>query len=393
MKKISVIISAAALLLGVVSCDKEKTGNAALEGNGKLTINFGFDGVGDETRYTQSTNKPATTWSGNVKSLTLYLVESGTIEVALNIPADKLTGTDNATKVFTFGSVPAGVYTAYLIANYNQTANISSSFSGTSTGMPVASMLMNLVEDAAFPADPVTETGADAYKEPAEIFLATRPVTITANDDNTAPLFELTRAISLMRVRINKDWDFEVINNSGQTVTESNGDIDFTAAGAALRVRKSGITVSYNGTVTPATASADNLIYSAGYQANAVPTGYESSSPIFIAGEKQSAWKDTRILPGGGASDSGNRFDIVISGQAPAGYYAKGKTTGLAAAGLVHWSGTVNSVVAANEILELNVELKTPGSTTVPEVTETGDLEINVDLVPWGAIKSLDLPM
>lgn len=392
MKKIFIMLSSVALLIGAVSCNKETTSNN--QGKGNLTVSYGFEGVDDGTRYTASTNKPATTWAGNIKSLTLFLAESGIVKAALNIPAQS--DQDNVNKTFTFQNVPAGTYTGYLIANYDQT-NISSSFSASSTGMNVSTMLMNLVAQTTWPADAETETASTAYNVPAEIFLASVPIEVIANQENnrTGTPFMLTRAISMMRVRINKNFTSNVVNNLGQTVVVDNSTVDFSAATSALRVRKMGTALNYAGTVTPTTALGTNLIYSAGYNTTpAPPAGYEDpDSPLYDAAEGLSAWKDMFILPGGGTGNSANKFDIVVSGMAPIGYIPLGATTGIEAATLVHWNGTVEAVVGANNIIELNCELKTQGTTVVPPPTDTGTLIIAVNLVPWGDIQSVTLIM
>lgn len=392
MKKLTVILASAAMLLGLASCNKE-TSTQNAEGEGNLQISFAFDGVGENTRYTPSTNKPTTAWA-NVKSLTLFLVDASTVKVALSVPSSAWTG--NSSNVHTFPGVPAGNYTGYLVANYDQ-AGITAGFSGTTTGVNISSMLMNLVAMTTWPKDTTTETTAVAHEVPAEVFLAAQTginvVADTNNDYSTSKPFALTRAISMMRVRINNH--FKVTAAGGTEI--DNFTVDFNHADAALRVRRIGTTLDIAGLVTPlaAAASKDDLIFSLGYRQGAPTSGYESNAEI--TNGEQEYWKDMFILPGG-AKDNGTdlgkgKMNIVVSGMAPASYIPYGATTALGTPKLVHWDGTVNAVVTANNIIELNVDLTTLGKTDVPPVTETGSLKIGVSITPWGTIESINMPI
>jgi hypothetical protein len=86
-------------------------------------------------------------------------------------------------------------------------------------------------------------------------------------------------------------------------------------------------------------------------------------------------------------------FNILITGEAPVGYIPLGSTTPLIAKTLVHWQGTVEAEVGANNIIELNAELTTLGDTTITDPVLTGDLEIAVSILPWGTIGSSTIQM
>lgn len=383
MKKLLFFVSAA-MLLGTVACQKDadKTYDGE-EGTGKVVVSFDFSKIAGEaeTRYTVSAAKPNTTWVDNIKSLGFFLADaSGTIKVARQVD---LTGSAaNATKrTFTFSNVRVGDYTGYLIANYDQ-AGIVVDFDGTSTERNINTLLMKLATVTAPAGEPA---GSTVYSEPAEIFVASRAATnvianATTDYSNINP-FKLTRAISMLRARINKKFDG--VSTVGNWTNEN---IDFTAATAAFRVRKAGTTVDPLGIVTPAAALGTNVIYSTGWNnSTTVPANYTGGTAMLDT--DQSAWKDIKIFPGGDTGTGANKFNVVISGMAPTGYIPLGATAKLTTPTLVHWAGTVEGDIAANSILELNIDLKTQGSIDVPPFTETGSIIIGVELAPWGPIE------
>ncbi len=376
MKKISVILSAAVVLLGAVSCNKEKPYDGE-PGTGKLTISYGFndDAKSRASAYDPSTIKPTTSWQQNIKTLTLFLVESGTIKVALPIAFNKVTGI--AAQNFTFSNVPAGNYTGHLIANYDQ-GDIEANFTSATTGSALTGLTMDM---------PKNLLSSTATAEAAEIFVAQLAgVNVVANqsEDYSNTPFQLTRAVSMMRVRVNKNFTG---NTPGGAF--NNNDIDLGDDAAALHIRKAGTGLRYSGTAWttfPAAPANADVVYVAGWNTNGtIPAGYGPSDGKILEATQQ-AWKDVRIFPGGSSSSTGTtaaqRFNIMIAGMAPTGYVPLGATTGLTAEALVYWQGTVTGAITANNILEVNVELKTQGSTTPPVVTETGDLAWNLSTGP-----------
>ncbi len=391
MKKLSMMFAAMAafVLLGAVSCSKDTdNGYDGEPGTGKVVIAFNFDTQeAGRADYTTSASKPTTSWKNNITSLTLFLVDPLTDMVKVALPVTELpTDDDIAAESFTFTNVPAGDYTGYLVANFDQS---NANFSGSTINQDIDDLLMGMVALTSWPKDPVSEATSTAYEEAPEIFLAVRPNTdVDANTTNdyfldTNDHFILTRAVSLIRVRIN--------NSVGDGV--DNTKVDFSHADASLRIRRIGTSLNPKSTVAPSPALSTNLIWDKGWNiGNTPPTGY-SAGLLIDATNGQSAWKDLRVYPGGGTGTSANKFNIVVSGMAEAGYVPSGATTGLAAPALVYWDGTVEAAVTANNILELNVDLKSQGKPTVPIVTETGSLIIGVGLANWGSISGVYMPI
>jgi hypothetical protein len=399
MKKISVILSAVALMLGVASCNKDNVNNGydGEPGTGKLVINYGFDKPVNSRAYSSSTAKPVTSWTKSVSSLALFLTDgTGKIAYASAVSTSGASGNSHSQ---TFTGVPVGNnYTGYLIANYDH-ADIEANFSlANAKGKNIHDLTLK----------PKVNTGYDitsgdtAYNQPFDVFVARQTgVNVVANVATThGGRFQLTRAISLMRVRINKKVD--------GTGNADNSAVSFNNAASALVVRMAGTTLQYASkdaaapSTYPAAAAKTNLIYrqgatvwsDAGFSNE---NDYSPATTLAFLDPKQAVWTDIRILPGGGYGvetdldkvTPANKFNILICGWAPAGYPAIGATGPggtLASAGKVYWSGTVNKNVSANEILVVDVDLKTYGSTTPPAVTETGSLTINVDLIGWGNI-------
>lgn len=394
MKKTFAILSVAFALLSFSSCQQDAKNET---GSGKLTITFGLeDGV---KAYTQSTAKPTTSWANNIKSMMILFVESGVVKDvrAVNLPtvAEGNATIGDVTRVFT--NVIAGNYTAYIIANYDQTGIATKYQSATGTawdvssvkGKNIADLLLHLTASAAWTTDKdaVTEASSTGYGEAGEIFLAKRTginVIQDANTDYSSTPFTLTRAVSLFRVRIDP--------------TTVNAGVSFTDAEASIRIRRAGTYINPDGMVFPALPVGTNLIYAKQFLTTATPAGYSSGS-IIDAANGQTVWKDVRIFPGGsgtpGNSDGTNssKFDIVLCGTAPAGY-VNAAGAPVTAGTKLYWQGTVQGTILANQILEVNVTLNSKGTSgEVPGVTATGNLTIKANVADWGNIISTDLPI
>ncbi|MDR0509715.1 MAG: hypothetical protein LBH06_01310 [Rikenellaceae bacterium] len=398
MKRVFVILAAVALLSGVTSCNRNADEGAATGATGNVTISFGFDGEanGGETRaYAVSTSKPATSWSGNIKSLMLLFVDaSGTIVDARSIATPA--AADTTAKTFTMTNVAAGNYTGCLIANFDQ-GGVSPNFTASSVkGLKAGALLMNLVPVQNWSAirDTTTEASSTAYSEAGEIFLASRAgvnVVANTNQDYTSTPFHLKRAVSMFRLRINKNFTSTTAGN----VTD-NSKIDLANAACALRIRRTGVGLDYMGVVSPAAPLSTNLMYATGLNTSSTPPA--NYTPGTLLDAQQQAWKDLRILPGGatGANNS-SKFDVLLSLWAPVDYWARnanGVAVKLTTAGLVHWNGIVEGAVVANGILEVNVELRSPGITgATPPTGNYGNLNIAVDVLPWGNVTQTDLPV
>jgi hypothetical protein len=414
MKKICFIISAIALTLGVVSCQKDNAVKGITDTDtGSVKIHLGFaanNGGNVRADYTTSTAVPATDWNNNVKSMLFILTSSdGTIKVARNLSLINEAG--HAQKEIVLNDVPAALgYIGYIIANYETatTPGITPNFSTTSVlGQNITALMLSLVQNTGYTLSTDEAAATKAYNTAGEVFIARATgIDVDANvaDPAVAATFQLTRAVSMLRVRINKNFPFTV-EIGGVNEQISNDMIEFTganAANAAVRLRMAGTNLKYDGTTTaftPRDAAATNVIYSVGGWLDNIPAGYVLASDgsattqkTAVLDDDQQVFKDMLILPGGAATGAG-RFDIVVTGWAPAGYVLQGSTEKLTTGQLVHWSGTVNMAAKANNVLELNVELTSLGKGVVPDVTATGNLKVNVDLVPWGGIDTTVVPL
>lgn len=379
------------------SCSKDTTGrdNPGDEG-GKLTISFGFASSEPETMATQSTAKPTTSWSQNIKDLLILFVDaSGKVSDARNI---EVPGTnDVADKDFIFtnliASKPGESYTAYLVANSQQAASITARDNWNASncrGKSISNMLMDLVVASAFSPNGDAEVGSKGYLEPAEIFLASKTgVTITpdANTDLRSNPFVLERAISLLRVRINQ-------------AKNGNDVVKFKQGNASFRIRRASNNLKVDGSYTR--GDAKSLIYVKGAFNDADPNSGYGAGVILDQANGFTLWKDIKMFPGGSTTTGSQKFDVVLIGEAPTGYLPLGKNKGeeLSAAADVAWSGAVNEVVAANGILEINLTLESagkwvndPNEPGIPEPGQYGQVSITVNVAPWGTIKSLDIPL
>jgi hypothetical protein len=417
MKKISFIFSAVALVLATVACDKnaDNTPNTDPTATGNVKIHVGFDSKATRVDfdYTKSIGVPATTWTNNIKSLMFVLTDgAGTIRVSRDLGA--LTGADHNVKTLTVNDVAAGTgYTGYIIANYDQTGITPNFTPSSAMGQDINDLLFSLVQNTGYtlsPEETANAAGTKAYNAAGELFLSrVTGINVTANastPDVVATPFVLKRAVSMVRARINNQFD----NTTPGGTLVDNRTVSFGNAASELRIRKAGNTLNYaaalDGTKTVSNKVTTSVVYRKGAWLADVPAGYvkqtspevDSATPavkLDVLDNDQQAFVDILIFPGG-ATDGAERFDVVVSGWAPAGYITQdGVTIGTGGA-LVHWNGTVtgtNGAVAENDILELNLELRTQGKSTVPAVTEAGNLDIKVDLLPWGTINTVVLPM
>jgi hypothetical protein len=384
------ILSAAAML-ATVSCQKDaQRGHEGEEGTGKVTVSFGFGNAGStQTRaYTTSTAKPTTSWSKSIQGDLLFLLVNadGDIKVVKTVtpPSDA-----TVTATYTFTNVTSGDYTGYMLANYDNAAIDIEWDAASLINTPIDALIFKLVENTTY-TEGAEEGVATAYNEPAEVFLAVRPATnVVANSekDYSSDPFQLARVISLMRVRLNKNYSG--VSTAGAW---DNNDVDFNVTNAAMRIRRTTTSFDYTGTIGNPVMT--NLIYSEGafFGTGNAPAAGEYTTNVYLdTANGQSDWTDVRILPGGDTGATGQyKFNIVISGLAEAGYTPAGSAP-LANAALVHWVGTVDSKITANNILELNVNLTTQGLPEVPPPTDPGSIDIGAELMPWDQIIPVEM--
>lgn len=369
--------------LSLFSCSSNENPVPESTETGNVKVSFGFDQKAQSKALTASTAKPTTGWSQNVKQMMILFVDqsSGMVKAARTITVP----TENTTvqKTTILQNVPAGTFDAYLIANYNETAlerqNIGALWNeGNVVGKNINTLTLKLVTNADF-TPTSSEVSNSAFKSPAEIFMAKQNVTVVADQSSVAPAFTLTRVVSILRVRIDQSQN-------------GNNIVKFDDAKADLRIRK--ISTTFNPKDDFAGFNATNLIYAKGasvYKKTDPQGGYTGT--ILDPANQISLWSDALIFPGGSKTAGAQKFDIVLGAMAPAGYVPLGKTQALTTPTMVYWSGQVQDLVAANNILEVNCILKQAGSTDVPEVGSYGNLELKVNIAEWGSISSTNIEM
>lgn len=392
-RTISIFASALMVLIVATSCSKQGDNKVMTAGTGdlKFTIDFStkLPEIPAPRSYTQSTAKPTTSWSGNIKDITILCVDAGTKTVKAVKTLDPATIT-NAPYTSVFYGIPAATYTVYAIANSGQ-SNIASGFStgtdawgtGTLIGKNIDDLLLKLTQVTP-PAGVTPSTpGYTCYNAPAEIFVGSKTgVTIIPNDVTTAQAINLERVIGLMRVRID------------HKTAAVNKDVDFAGAKGMIQIRRATQQWSLGTLIASSPKTATNVIYvGTGFSiTDPSATGYNPTTILNLA-ENITAWADVHMFPGGTAVAAlDEKFDLLISGTAKAGYKPS-DAAALTVDTRVYWAGQVKEAVLANGILEVNCELKSAGVVTPPPVGTYGDLNITFTLGGWGIIRSVDLPL
>jgi len=378
-KNISILASALMLLVCITSCDKQSAETKT--GVGSLEVSFGFPEIDETKAYTQSTAIPTTSWNDNIKDLMILCVNSsGVVRAARNV-APPYPALQNAyTNVFT--GIPSDTYTVYAVANSQQAtivSNIGASAvawnEGSLIGQNISTALLKLVATSPVPTVGIPAGGYICYNIPAEIFVgSTSGVSVPVDGTNaTQAVIQLTRAIGMMRVRIDKTQN-------------DNNSVDFTAAKGSLQIRRATQQWSLSNGITSSPRTATNEIYVGSAFLMSDPTsGY--SGTMNLTGDI-SAWADVRMFPGGSTTVGAEKFDVLICGEAPVGYLPLGETATLTSVQPVYWSGQVDGLVLANNILEVDCTLKSKGSLTPPPVGTYGNLDILVNLISWANISS-----
>lgn len=399
-KSISILAVAAALLVGASSCSKDSGVNPA-QGEGSLTVNFNMAPNQPQTRAI-STAKPVTTW-GSVSNMMIMFVNPATSVVedarAITVPAAGAALTGQAA---TFLNVKAHAgWDCYIVGNY------PSSWSAASVVGKNVTNQLNVVAPASATYAGSALAGANAggtgYDEAPEIFVAKQPgVVIAAGVNNIHPTaFKLARAVSIVRVRVDQK------NN-----TVGNEKINFAVANAMFAVRRATTTYALNGTYTyavadgvtganfpgtftPAAALPTNVFYKEGALKTAAPASadYELGSSPLVDSDI-TLWNDYKIWAGGAENPDSQRFNIVLCGVTKdATYTPLGSQVTVAAGTPVYWEGSVIKAIGPNQILELVLKLEKPGTIDPPTVSEYANLDIKVDLLPWGDIVGVEIPM
>ncbi|MFV0553603.1 MAG: hypothetical protein ACK5LR_02755 [Mangrovibacterium sp.] len=367
------------------SCSKDAETDGPNQEVGEVKVSFAFEQTA-QTKASASTMKPTTSWSNNIKDLMLLFTDASGVVTEARQLAPPATN-DMAQHSETVTGVKAGAYKMYLIANYNESNIARAAGTGVGTdnewteavkGKNISALTLELVNHTGFALVGTENTNTEAYQSPAEIFMATAEATIVA-DASANAAFSLTRIVSLFRVRIDQS------HNGNDEVDFSTGDI---------RIRN--INTEYNPSTYEAGLAKTNLIFADGGFSSVEPTsadGYFDAGTNGMLSGDYTLWGDYIIFPGGSAvvgGESEKKFNVVISGIAPTGYVAGDAGAITDPTGVrVYWSGQVTAEVAENSIIEVNLTLKTAGTVDIDEVSDYGNLDIEVDLIGWGNITSV----
>lgn len=384
---------AATLLLS--ACSDNDNASQPVE-TAKFSFEVFFSGTAG-LKAAGSSYVPATTWA-NISQIQFFLYDAaGTVKFSAVEPVPSGT---TGTKQYTYTTVPVGVYTVVAVANANSTSiapwisSLSTTATTTWNAFNVRDKLTSVsylthAALAQFPtyADPSAATGGSANKPfaaPAEIFMASATgITITSGSSNTTQLtgtnsLKLKREVSMMRVRLNvSDTDAGVNNTSAGT-----GGVNWGTNTSALVYtlpNKMDIAAG-NAAATPpggtsASSTATNILVADGAFNNSA----SANSATCLDGSF-TMWKDIIVFPNNGGrvndlptgstsngSDAATdqKYFIVVSAQGQAGHQLKDGTT-LSSPTTIYWSGLISSAFYPNFIREVNLTLKSGGTTEIP---------------------------
>lgn len=382
--------AAVMLLMGVTSCNKVNETNPDEGKTGNLTISFLIGDEENGTRAATSTAKPITEWSKISNMMIMFTDASGLVQDARDITNVPTSGA--AQLESTFMSVKANStapgWITYIVGNYP-----SSWTAGNVVGQNISALTITADPLAAYATSPHFLAGSTGYGEAPEVFVARANTVInpdTNNDLRSTP-FTLARVVSLIRVRIDQ-------------TPNDNTKVEFATNGM-FSVRRATTTYSLSGTYTytggatspgsyvPAATNGSSVFYASGGMNTVNPSASDySNNGTLVGSDNISLWKDYLIWSGGHATSGGSKFDIVLSGTTTdATYVPFGQTATVLAGTRVFWSGAVDQHVGPNQILELKIKLNTRGTTIVPPIGSYGDLQIAVNLLPWGDIIGEDV--
>lgn len=401
----------AAMLVGATSCDKE-AGNDGSESLGtgmlKVTLDFAKPSSNAATYApTASTAKPSTTWQGNIKSLAIFFTDNtGVIKSAQTIPYDL--NNDLLAQTKTVQGVPVGTYDVYVFANWDQ-GDYDWSVAAAK-GRQIKDLYMRALTNGDYAGykHQTSEANSNGYKEAPEVFVAKHSnITIAADQTVTdSTPYQLTRIVSLVRVRIDQSQD---------NANNHNDRINFQDVNASLRIRRinTGINLLYTDATRTTTTNrtetdAKNAVFFAkGAFKNSEPTGGYSTGTVLT--DQFKSWNDVILFPAGSATVGAEKLDVVVTGITTADYVPAGypKTIGgvlvekAPAGSQIAWAGAVTAELTGNGILELNLTLLSAGQWVdptnpdkpLPEPQEYGNLEIKVGLVEWGAIQQVNIEL
>ena len=379
------------LLAMVVVCACSKSGGSDYPDPEKagLTFQVTFDKTGMEGRAPQSTAIPETSWSNiNQLQFLLYNTSGQVVYSTIVNPTSALT-------TFTYTDVPVGTgYTLVAVANVKSSSDAITTYLDGGTTPTEWTMwnvrqktLPNLVIEhkagdfPTFCSSKLTTAGNTAYTEPSEIFMgASASFDVTTGITTTVPAIALKREVAMLRVRLNvKDSETDNLNT-----------VDFTKDASIMIYRlpdNMKVGAANAGGVSSTSTDANILAVKDGTIFNtANPTsGYD---PKVILGGNFTMWRDIIVWPNNGGravngastaeASTDRQYFIVVSGRGATGHIlANGDE--MAADGPVYWSGLIKENFTPNTIREVNLTLRSGGTTDVPtKPREEGGLTISV---------------
>lgn len=352
-----------------------------------LKIQLSFEGAKAETKAAASTAIPITSWD-NVKDIQFFLYDAdNNVKYSMSF-----SGTFNGTPLSLPG-INTGIYTLVAIANVGDNDQITTSTGGETPEAwtqwnvrgKTATNLTIRQKEITFPDFFETALTANkAYMEPTEIFKGVATNVTVSSGSLSAVDISLTRQVSLMRVRLaeNGQTGLDFIQNSSILVYRLPEDMNLV----------SGVSVTSKQTDVLCLAS------TALFNTIEPVTGYSTGGTILSNGFTK--WRDIKVFPNeleGQATilTAARKYFIVITAQGAVGHVL-GNGTKLTTPSTVYWSGVINEPFKANEIREVNLTLRTGGTTDpVTRPTEEGNLSITVSQPEaWNSvIVTSDIPL
>lgn len=404
MKGKFVLVCSLFALMALGACsEKNDSPNGGIDegAKSKLVVQLNFEGVSAKTKAApQSTAIPTTSWA-NIKQVQFLLYDAATNDVRFSAVAIPNTST---AKTFTYTDVPAGTYKLVAVANAKSSTDKIDTYSDGGT-TPVewdmwnvrqkkANKLVMKHKSVAFPAfcsAKLTAAGNTAYSEPSEIFMGSVDNVVVAAGGTISHTVALKREVSLMRVRLNV--------KEGQNGVDNNTTVDYTKDASILIYRlpeKMSVLAGNDGGVSA--NSLEKHVLSIGgtdvFKKTDPVAGYSAGGKILK--DNFTMWRDIIVFPnnGGRANDGATTANAASSRQYFIVVSASGKTGHVLADGTklvsptpVYWSGVVKENFVPNVIREVNLTLRTGGTTDVPTApTAYGGLTIKVsEPTPWSS--------
>lgn len=392
MKKKSILVYSllAAIMMSACSENNDLTKEEA-EAKSKLVVQLNFAGTtgeGVQTRA-QSTAVPTTSWT-NIKQVQFFLYDAVTNNIRFSAIASPVAGSNT----FTYPDIPVGTYKLVAVANAkSSTDNIVTSLDAGATTVEWdmwnvrqknAENLMITYKAGEFPDFCKSEqvaSGNTAYLEPSEIFMGSMDNVVITAGSTVSPVVSLSREVALMRVRLNV--------KEGQNGVDNENTVDFTQNASIMVHRlpeKMSILAGNNGGVN---AVSDVTKILSIYGSDTFKTNESGDYTGTVLGGNFTMWRDVVVFPNNGGrvnnnvsstsrADVARQYFIVISAMGKVGHVLADGTR-LSAPTTVYWSGIVKENFVPNIIREVNLTLRTGGTTVVPVTpTVTGDFTITV---------------